>query len=126
MTDDLYQGKYKNLSDFLRASDQQTVGMTFAEIEKVLGFSLPVSARQHQAWWANQPRGQSLSWLREGYRTAAVSVDEERLTFLRAADGEQVDIETKKLPALTIAQAKEALALSLGVKPSQIEITVRG
>ena len=124
-----YDGKYKSLSDYLETQGESSEPMTFDQIERLLGFSLPKSAEHHQAWWANQPRGQSLAWLRAGYRSSAVSVEERRLTFLRA-DQSEMFVEDgggkdKRALHLTIAEAKERLALTFKVDPSQIEITIR-
>ena len=33
--------------------------MSFSEIERVLGFKLPKSAYQHEAWWSNNATGHS-------------------------------------------------------------------
>lgn len=124
-----YEGKYKKLYEHLQLLGDSSATMTFEQIEYVLGFSLPKSARHHQAWWANQPRGQSLAWVRAGFRTASVFVDEERLTFLRSdvagPDGEATPPARESLPNLTISEAKERLARTFGVDPSQIEITIR-
>ena len=118
-----YEGKYRPLTDHLEALSDATERMTFEQVEAVLGFSLPQSARTHQAWWANQDRGQSLSWLRAGFRTSAVSLEEETLTFLRADVADE--LPSLLLEPLTIAEAKERLAVTFGVEPSQIEITIR-
>lgn len=124
-----YDGKYVSLTRYLDAQEGGYVPMTFENIEDVLGFELPESARRHQAWWANQGRGHSLSWLSAGYGVTALSVDEERLTFLKR---EQMTECTDELSAtddepapLTIAEAKKRLARTLGIDPSQIEITIR-
>ena len=56
--------------------------MSFAEIEKVIGFSLSPSARKNRANWANS-RSQSLacSWLKVGYRTVEVNLEREFVVF---------------------------------------------
>lgn len=122
-----YEGKYQPLTRHLEESPNPKVTMTFGEVEKILGFALPHSARFHPAWWANQDRGQSLAWIKAGFRTSAVSIDGERLTFLRDDVGEEASEAANGLVSepLSIAEAKVRLALSLGVDPSQIEITIR-
>jgi len=47
--------KYAKLTAFLEALGTSSRRMGFAEIEKLLGFNLPRSARRYQAWWANNP-----------------------------------------------------------------------
>jgi len=61
--------------------------MTFAEVEMVLGFDLPPSARKYAAWWGNADpdTGQShypQAWLRAG-RRAAVNLTAESVVFNR-------------------------------------------
>jgi hypothetical protein len=47
-------GKYKSLYQYLENRYANTVVLTFAQIEDLLGFTLPDSARVHQEWWANK------------------------------------------------------------------------
>jgi hypothetical protein len=59
--------------------------MTFAAIEKVLGFHLPDSARKFPAWWSNNTGthvGVS-AWRDAGFRTARVDIGSEQVTFVR-------------------------------------------
>lgn len=75
-------GKYRYLSNYLKKSGQERIRMSFAEIEKVIGFSLSPSARKNRANWANS-RSQSLacSWLKVGYRTVEVNLEREFVVF---------------------------------------------
>jgi len=61
---------------------------TFVDIEKLLGFALPDSARVHRPWWANQgERGghsHALAWEMAGWKTSHVNMAEEWLVFVRA------------------------------------------
>lgn len=78
--------KYQPLADHLTACRLDRLQMTFREIEAVLGFSLPASARKHTAWWANEVSGthtHSRSWQRVGYETVELDQARGRLTFRR-------------------------------------------
>lgn len=44
-------GKYRSLYEYLEQRYAQTVVLTFAEIESLLGFALPDAARTDQDWW---------------------------------------------------------------------------
>ena len=60
-------GKYKSLYQYLENRYANTVVLTFAQIEDLLGFTLPDSARVHQEWWVNKdpndiPPPHSRSW----------------------------------------------------------------
>ena len=70
-------GKYQPLTDFLQAQPGEVVTLTFEHLEQVLGESLPASARQHAAWWANEigdtRHVQARAWLAAGWRVEAVA-----------------------------------------------------
>lgn len=122
-------GKYMRLTEHLAAIDEQQWIATFSEIERVLRFPLPESARAYQAWWSNQMRSQSLSWQLAGWKTTALDLENERVTFVYVGGDEQVDVDdapshTFARP-LTIAEAKEGLAATFDVDPSQVDITIR-
>lgn len=129
----IYEGKYEALNRYLQEHEVPSVTMTFAEIEALLKAPLPDSASKYQAWWANQNRGQSLAWVRAGYRTSELSIANGRVTFVREdqfeGDPDEAAIPTTNAePApqpLTIVEAKVRLAQTFGVDPSQIEITIR-
>ena len=79
--------KYGPLRSYLEA---QTVGeraMAFREIERVLGFTLPPSARKHQAWWANNvgTHVNARAWREAGWKTSRVDLASERVVFIRDA-----------------------------------------
>ena len=78
-------GKYAPLFQHLAALGGCRWRATFAEIESILGFSLPQSARAHRAWWENRHRNhtQARSWLAAGWQTSAVNLQAETLVFKR-------------------------------------------
>ena len=121
MTD--YDGRYRALTEhfLFREMGKESWTASFKEIEEILHFDLPESARKHKAWWANQRRGQSVSWMMADRRTSAVDLENETVTF----DYHGRKIEPPRIEPLTIAQAKERLAATFGVEPSQIEITIK-
>lgn len=59
--------------------------MAFRDIEKVLGFALPPSARRHQAWWANNvgTHVNARAWREAGWKTSRVDLASERVVFVR-------------------------------------------
>lgn len=62
--------KYRALRDWLLEQESDRITVSLADIENILSFNLPKSAREHQAWWANQnpPSSQSLAWTSAGWR----------------------------------------------------------
>ena len=81
------RGKYRRLYTHLCALGAQEWRASFNEIESVLGFALPPSARLYRPWWANQKsdngHSQSLAWGIAGWETADVDMDAETLVLKR-------------------------------------------
>lgn len=80
--------KYFPLQQFLERQSASELPLTFPEVEAVLGFALPPSARAHPAWWSNN-RGTNVAvkaWRDAGWRTSRVDIDGECVTFLRERD----------------------------------------
>ena len=63
--------------------------VTFGEVESILGFRLPDSARLYRPWWSNQNKGaghsHALSWHAAGWKTREVDLEEETLVFARVS-----------------------------------------
>jgi hypothetical protein len=60
--------------------------MSFREIEDVLGFKLPTSAYEYEAWWSNNATGHShaRAWLESGWHTEELDLAGHKVTFRRA------------------------------------------
>ena len=52
------RGKYRRLYAHFCGLRSQEWSASFVEVEAVIGFHLPASARLHRAWWANPEPGQ--------------------------------------------------------------------
>ncbi len=77
-------GKYDPLHYFLRKFPGTEWSARYQEIEKVLGFDLPRSARQYSAWWSNERQGShthARSWLDAGFKTSHVNITAESVLF---------------------------------------------
>jgi predicted transcriptional regulator len=87
------KGKYGPLEEWLLEQNEMTkpgadarIQLTFVEIESILGDTLPNSAREQNAWWANDstsPGRHSLAWLRAGWRVDDFDLDSEVVIFQR-------------------------------------------
>ena len=75
-------GKYTALNVFLTGRHEESIVLTFDDIETVIGSKLPRSKR-HRAWWSNNPDNNVMTreWLDAGYETESVDIAGERLTF---------------------------------------------
>ena len=78
--------KYAALEVHLRESGQETVSMTFADIEQIIGSNLPSSAFKYRPWWSNNPSNSVIthSWLAAGYKTANVDMAGRTLVFVKS------------------------------------------
>lgn len=76
--------KYKALSEFLYESWEKRIILSYAELESILGFSLPTSAHNlPQSYWANtEYHTYAKSWLKLGYK-AKVDTENKKVIFER-------------------------------------------
>lgn len=74
--------KYEPLRKHL-AQRQGNAPLSFAEIEEILGFSLPRSAYLYPAWWSNSggTHVQSAAWQSAGYETRHVDLARHTVQF---------------------------------------------
>ena len=81
------RGKYAPLYRHLSTRAGSRWRTTFSEVEKILGFELPASARLYRPWWANQKKdaghSHALAWQAAGWTTRKVDLEAEALVFAR-------------------------------------------
>jgi hypothetical protein len=86
----IMSGKYLSLYKYLENRYANTVVLTFAEIEDLLGFTLPELARLRQEWWSNEDPGTAVmpaysdSWILAS-RTARPNLAAKTVVFERAS-----------------------------------------
>ena len=76
--------KYRPLAEYLVKSESTRVELSYAEIETILGFRLPDTARNFkQPFWANtKTHSYASSWLEIGYKTR-VDLNCDKVTFIK-------------------------------------------
>lgn len=87
--------RYAPLGSHLAALDAGDAVLSFADVEEILLRSLPASARNHRAWWANDAKGHSQAaagWLNAGWEVRGVDFQNETVHFhrVRPAPGPQI------------------------------------
>ncbi|MEO7840927.1 MAG: DUF4268 domain-containing protein [Anaerolineales bacterium] len=91
------ESRYAVLADWLQSQPGRTemVQLSFEQIEKIIGGTLPASAYEHRAWWANDSQGHPHSqlWLEVGWRTNYLNRTEKAVTFVRIREREKAYIE---------------------------------
>lgn len=77
--------KYDPLREHLARLDEVVWAVKLDEVEKILGSTLPMSAREHRTWWANS--GGSLvhqnAWLEAGWRVDHTDLRRDLVVFRR-------------------------------------------
>ncbi len=80
--------EYDKLAEYLDRQEVNAIRLTFAEVEKIIGGSLPQSAYAHAAWWANSRTEDSHSWahkwIKAGWEKFALDQNGQWVEFRRA------------------------------------------
>jgi hypothetical protein len=78
--------KYEPITRHLNAQPSHRVTMGFAEIERLIGFPLPQSARKYPAWWANNADAgrHAGAWLAASWKSEDVDLAAEKVSFSRS------------------------------------------
>lgn len=81
---DKISAKYRGLAEYLLSSNATRVTLSYPQIEEILGFSLPDTARKFkQSYWANtETHSYASSWMAVGYKTR-IDVDSDTVTFIK-------------------------------------------
>ena len=77
--------KYEPITTYFNLCKKQSVKLSYSEIEEILGFDLPPTARKCKQWWGNgksHPESQAKAWLDAGYKTTDIILGES-VTFVK-------------------------------------------
>lgn len=88
-------GKYDPLAKHLKDLPRDEWKPSFEEIEDILGFQLPPSARRHRAWWGNSCRGnhsQAAGWIGAGWEIRDIDLRQEKVRLERTANAGKMDV----------------------------------
>ena len=91
--------KYDPLSKHLESLDVSAWQTNFREIERILGFGLRPSARNHRSWWHNNTIGhpQARAWMDIGWKTTDVDMGAETLVFRRVSASAVSTLEARRV-----------------------------
>lgn len=82
--------KYDPLGSHLRSLHEDRWIARFSEIDDILGFALPRSARVHREWWGNEKSGthsHARVWIEAGWLVHEVSLGQSQVAFRRSPSG---------------------------------------
>lgn len=82
-------GKWDPLGTYLAEANRSRVVITYAQIEELIGSTLPESAHRYRPqFWANALRNPTAdSWMRVGYRTRLTGLAKNQVAFERERVG---------------------------------------
>ena len=111
--------KYEPLGNYLAALPvgENSVTLTFGEIEEIIGAKLPFSATNHREWWANQDYGSRAShWQNAGFKLDKVDRQRGIATFRRerAARTSRSNVDQALEKALRDINRRAGAELGLG------------
>ena len=76
--------KYEPLTHYLRTQRGDACPLSFLDIERIIGCSLPASARGHRSWWGNdRTHTQAMAWMQAGFGAEPSSQRIEPVVFRR-------------------------------------------
>ena len=101
--------KYQPLGKYLSQQDRSLIPMTFREIERILGKTLPPS-KAHRAWWSNNSANNVMTrqWLNAGYETVSVDIAAEKLVF-RRVDGNPDAVKPMSIEDIGVADLHDPI-----------------
>ena len=120
--------KYDPLAKHLSEQDTDSVTMSFAAINDLIGGTLPKSAFDYRPWWANRYDGndaQNAGWQSVGWATQDVDMKRRMVTFARDVKIRSDFKDHPYVKPLSIEDAKNGLAAKFGVQASAIEIIIK-
>lgn len=76
--------KYRKLAEYLLATNEMRVTLSYSQIEEILGFTLPDTARNFKpSFWANtRTHSYASSWMGVGYKTQ-IDAKSDKVTFVK-------------------------------------------
>lgn len=81
-------GKYRNLWRWLQDQDAVEAMLSFTDVEEILGFALPSSAREHPPHWYGYGGTALGRAIRDaGWKASQVNLADEQVTFVRPPEG---------------------------------------
>ena len=90
--------KYHSLTNYLLSCAQDSVTLTFSQIEQILGFNLSPSARRNRPNWANSwSQSLAIGWLSARYQVFNVNLKEEIVTFIKSNSEEGIPRHNKEI-----------------------------
>lgn len=112
--------KYKPLSDRLGGHAGDEWRASFEDVEGVLGFPLPKSARTSGAWWSAADKAHHQAWLAQGWRVDEVDRTLGSVVFRR--DPRAVEPPRPELQSVSASDSVQPLAMKEAAEAASKEM----
>ena len=113
---------YQPFNSFLssqRTPVGKSINLSFDEIGRIIGKSLPLSARKHRAWWSNQTdssnRPQAHAWLEAGFKVQIVTPKNGTVIFVKEREE-----NTSFCASRSAARGENKITLPDTIEPSKL------
>jgi hypothetical protein len=126
--------KYAGLGGYLkfRGAFTNTVKLSFARIDGILGDNLPMDAYRSEKWWENTPNHMhAQAWLQAGWQTQEVNLKEGYVIFKRVkivgarrTSKKVIDMQIKK-PFQPVPVHRQKLSIPSKTKASKLYARIR-
>jgi len=93
------KAKYEPLKGYLkfRAAFTNSVKLSFAQIDGIIGDNLPIEAYRSENWWTNSPENaHANAWLEAGWETREVNLKEGYVIFQKIKSPQTIVLQKKK------------------------------
>ncbi|MBS7636396.1 hypothetical protein KEJ37_03500 [Candidatus Bathyarchaeota archaeon] len=91
--------KYEPLKSYLRfrAAFTDSVKLSFAQIEGIIGDNLPMEAYRSEDWWMNSPKSvHARAWLDAGWETSEINTKEGYVIFRKVKNLQSLVAQKKR------------------------------
>ena len=90
---------YTALTAFLDGQAGDRVALSFEQLEDIIGFPLPESARKHGVWWTNSPSSgrHNEAWLTAGWKTSNRNLKAQTIQFERIGSPSQPEQQARQV-----------------------------
>jgi hypothetical protein len=93
------KAKYEPLKSYLkfRAAFTDSVKLSFAQIDGIIGDNLPMEAYRSENWWANHPSSvHARTWLDAGWEASEVNLKEGYVIFKKVKSSQGVVLKKER------------------------------
>ena len=82
--------KYQKLNDYFSKATNSSITLTFEDIESILGFVLPDSARKHRAAWYEAGHFMPKAWVENGYNIDSLDFRGQTVVFKKQQESDDI------------------------------------